>query len=120
MTLRAWNAKLDSTMMSLGFYRSSYEHGIYTRSGSNGQLIVGIYVDDQIITDTCKEAITAFKTEMKKHFQISDLGLLSYYLGIEVKQGPNGVTLTQSVYADKLLERCGLLFCNPSTTPMES
>jgi pantothenate kinase len=49
-------------------------------------LIVRVYVDDLIITDTDEETITVFKTEMKYRFQMSDLGLLSYYLGIEVKQ----------------------------------
>jgi hypothetical protein len=118
--LRAWNAKLDDTMVSLGFQRSSSEHGIYTRSKSGGRLIVGVYVDDLIITGTGKELITAFKTEMKNQFQMSDLGLLSYYLGIEVQQGADGIKLSQSAYAGKLLERCGLADCNPSESPMES
>jgi hypothetical protein len=39
---------------------------------------------------------------------MSDVGLLSYYLGIEVNQGPGGITLCQSAYAGKLLERSGL------------
>jgi hypothetical protein len=83
-------------------------------------LIVGVYVDDLIITGTGKELITAFKTEMKNQFQMSDLGLLSYYLGIEVQQGADGIKLSQSAYAGKLLERCGLADCNPSESPMES
>jgi hypothetical protein len=45
---------------------------------------VGVYVNDLIITDTNDVVITEFKTEMKNRFQMSDLGLLSYYLGIEV------------------------------------
>jgi hypothetical protein len=44
-----------------------------------------VYVDDMIITGTSREIIVAFKLEMKDRFQMSDLGLLSYYLGIEVK-----------------------------------
>jgi hypothetical protein len=43
---------------------------------------VGIYVDDLIITGTNDVVITEFKTEMKDHLQMSDLGHLSYYLGI--------------------------------------
>jgi hypothetical protein len=117
---RAWNAKFDSTMGSLGFQRSSSEHGVYTRSKRGGRLIVSVYVDDLIITDTSKEIIDAFKLEMKDRFQMSDLGLLSNYLGIEVKQGIDGISLCQSAYAGKLLERCGLGSCNPSAFPMES
>ena len=50
---------------------------------------------------------------------MSDLGTLSYYLGIEVCQGPSGITISQERYALKLLERAGMLGCNPSSTPME-
>jgi hypothetical protein len=117
---RAWNAKFDSTMGSLGFQRSSSEHGVYTRSRRGGRLIVGVYVDDLIITGTSKEIIDAFKLEMKDRFQMSDLGLLSYYLGIEVKQGTHDIFLCQAAYAGKLLDRCGLISCNPCASPMES
>jgi hypothetical protein len=96
---RAWNAKLDTTMTSLGFWRSSSEHDIYTQNRSGDWLIVGVYVDDLIITDTDEETITAFKTKMKDQFQMSDLGLVSYYLGIEVKQSVNGIFLCQSASA---------------------
>jgi hypothetical protein len=47
---RAWNAKLDATMLVLGFQRSSSEHGVYTRSSGKSRLIVGVYVNDLIIT----------------------------------------------------------------------
>jgi hypothetical protein len=48
-----------------------------------------------------------------------DLGLLSYYLGIEVKQKPGEVTIGQSAYAEKIIEACGMTGCNPVDTPME-
>jgi len=83
-------------------------------------LIVGVYVDDLITTGASGDDIVTFKQEMKMKFQMSDLGLLSYYLGIEVKQGADGIVLCQSGYAGKVLERCGLASCNASTTPMES
>jgi hypothetical protein len=116
---RAWNAKLHATMVSLGFKKSSSEHGVYTRSRGATQLVIGIYVDDMIITGTSCEEIAAFKLEMKNMFQMSDLGLLSYYLGIEVSQGVDGIKLCQAAYAGKLLEHTGLSACNPSLAPME-
>jgi hypothetical protein len=100
---RAWNAKLNDTLASLGFQRSSSEHGVYTRSRGGGRLIVGMYVDDLIITGTSKEVIVTFKQEMMDHFQMSDLGLLSYYLGIKVKQGADDISLCQSAYTGKIL-----------------
>jgi len=57
---------------------------------------------------------------MMKRFSMSDLGLLSYYLGIEVKQGAAGITLSQNAYALKILEAAGMRNCNPSDTPMEN
>jgi hypothetical protein len=50
---------------------------------------------------------------------MSDLGSLSYYLGIEVKQGKHGIELCQSAYVAKLLDRVGLGDCNGCAAPME-
>ena len=57
---------------------------MYMRNQGKGNLIVGVYVDDLIITGECIQDIDKFKSQMKKLFSMSDLGLLSYYLGIEV------------------------------------
>jgi hypothetical protein len=56
---------------------------------------------------------------MQRIFRMSDLGLLSYYLGLEVTHGAHGITLCQSAYATKVLEKAGLAGCNASATPME-
>jgi len=56
---------------------------------------------------------------MKATFQMSDLGLLHYYLGLEVTQSTDGITLGQSAYAAKILQNAGLAGCNPSFIPME-
>jgi hypothetical protein len=58
---RAWNAKLDSTLLSLGFRRSPSEHAIYIRRKGNMQLVVGVYVDDLVITGASCEDIKKFK-----------------------------------------------------------
>lgn len=50
---------------------------------------------------------------------MSDLGLLSYYLGMEVKQEPGEITLCQSAYASKIVELYGMKGCNAVDTPME-
>jgi hypothetical protein len=102
---RAWNAKLDDTLLSLGFRRTPSEHGIYVRRNGNVQLVVGVYVDDFIITGSDHGNIRSFKEEMAATFKMSDLGLLHYYLGIEVKQSVSGISLSQGAYAMKILER---------------
>jgi hypothetical protein len=63
--------------------------------------------------------VPAFKEEMKATLQMSDLGLLSFYLGIEVHQGDFGITLRQTAYAKRIVELAGLTDCNPALTPME-
>ena len=50
---------------------------------------------------------------------MSDLDALSYYLGIEVRQGKKALTLGQSAYTSKLLEQSGMAECKPCVTPME-
>ena len=57
---------------------------------------------------------------MSKNFKMSDLGVLSYYLGIEVQQSTTGITICQSAYAKKLLDTTGLADSNPTRTPMEA
>ncbi|KAG8648959.1 hypothetical protein MANES_08G054502v8 [Manihot esculenta] len=56
---------------------------------------------------------------MLMQFEMSDLGLLSYYLGIEVRQNSDSITLCQAGYAKKILEKLGLGECNSCSIPME-
>jgi hypothetical protein len=80
---------------------------------------VGVYVDDLVITDTKDAEVASFKEEMKATFQMSDMGLLSFYLGIEVHQGDSGITLRHTAYAKHVVELDRLIDCNPALTPME-
>jgi hypothetical protein len=82
---RAWNARLDSELTKLGFIRNPLEHDVYKRTNHSGYTLVGVYVDD-LITGSSNANIVAFKEDMKRSFSMSDLGLLSYYLGIQVNQ----------------------------------
>jgi hypothetical protein len=73
---RAWNTKLDDTMTVLGFARSLSEPSIYTRKSGQSQLIVGVYVDNLVITGADYDDIGKFKKEMSAAFKMSDLGVL--------------------------------------------
>ena len=112
---RAWYAKLDGSLLSLGFRRSNSEHAVYLRGKGARRLVVGVYVDDLVITGGYTGDIDEFKSQMKATFQMSDLGLLHYYLGLEVTQLDSGITLGQSAYAEKILENAGLTGCNPES-----
>jgi hypothetical protein len=81
--------------------------------------LVDVYVDDLVITGTKETEVEAFKDEMKVTFQMSNLGLLSFYLGIEVHQDSSGISLRQTAYAKRIVELGGLTGCNPAYTSME-
>ena len=117
---RAWNSRLDKELLKLGFEKNPLEHAVYRRSHKDGYLLVGVYVDDLIITGPSLADIEAFNKEMMRSFSMSDLGLLSYYLGIQVTQKGGVITLCQSSYTQKILESTGMKGCNPCYVPMEN
>lgn len=103
----------------MGFIRSAEEHAVYRRGSCKSLILVGVYVDDLIICRLDSSEVATFKQQTKKSFNMSDLGLLSYYLGLEVKQKPGEITICQSAYAKKIVEILVMKDCNPVDTPME-
>ncbi|KAI3498732.1 hypothetical protein L1887_09191 [Cichorium endivia] len=116
---RAWNVRLDKTLKQLGFQRCPQEHAVYKRKKPNSLLIVGVYVDDLIVTGTSEQEVEFFKKQMKQDFDMSDLGELSFYLGIEVQQSKDKFTISQGGYAKRILQVAGMEDCNPAKYPME-
>jgi hypothetical protein len=90
------------------------------RERERERLIVEVYANNLIIMGESIMEVSQFKEEMKHIFNMSDLGTLSCYLGIEVRQDHRGIGLSQSTYATKLLERTGMGNCNPCALPMEA
>nr|GEZ11367.1 ribonuclease H-like domain, reverse transcriptase, RNA-dependent DNA polymerase [Tanacetum cinerariifolium] len=116
---RAWNIKLDNTLKSLDFKKCALEQAIYTKTSKDSTLLIRVYVDDLIITGTPKKEIEKFKAQMEEKFKIRDLGLLAYYLGIEVTQTDGDISIKQSAYANKILKEAGMLDCNETLIPMD-
>ena len=116
---RAWNIKLNKILRGLNFQRCSKEPSLYRKEENKSLLVVVVYVDDLLVTGSSLEVIQEFKREMATKFEMSDLGKLTYYLGIEVYQGENGIVLRQDRYARKILEETGMGSCNPTHVPME-
>ncbi|KAL9259787.1 Retrovirus-related Pol polyprotein from transposon TNT 1-94-like protein [Drosera capensis] len=100
---RVWNIRLDRILKELGFRRYSQEQVVYTRGEGSAALIVGVYVDDLIVTGGNSREVKLFKQQMMTEFEMSDLGLLSYYLRIEVEQKKGQINLKQSAYAKKIV-----------------
>lgn len=116
---RAWYVKLNKCLENLGFTRCPYEHAVYTRREGNETLIIGVYVDDLLVTGTSLPLIKKFKEQMSMQFEMSDLGKLSHYLGIEVVQAKDYIELKQTAYAKKVLEKSGMAECKVTKYPME-
>ena len=116
---RAWNEKLNKVLEDLGFTKCSKEPSLYRRRGKDFLLLVAVYVDDLLITGSNKTQIIDFKREMSTVFQMSDLGLLTYYLGIEVVQHEAGTTIHQGRYSTRILQETGMEECNSTHVPMD-
>ena len=85
--LRAWYEKVDSYFKENGFERSKNEPTLYVKKkGDVDFLVVCLYVDDMIYMGSSKLIIAEFKFSMMRKFEMSDLGILHYFLGLEVNQ----------------------------------
>jgi hypothetical protein len=84
-------------LLSLGFWRTPSTHTVYIQwNGVDlAQLVVRVYVDDLVITDSDYANIKSFREEMAAMFKMTDLILLHYYCSIEVKQSVSGISLSQ-------------------------
>jgi hypothetical protein len=77
-----------------------------------------VYVDDIIIASSYDEAINALLSNLRTDFALKDLGLLSYFLGIEVKKCDDGIVLTQEKFMMDVLKRVSMSDCEPTRTPL--
>jgi hypothetical protein len=115
---RAWNHKIDLYLHQNGFSRSQSEPSLYIKKKGEDFLMVCLYVDNLIYAGTSKNMVAEFKTTMMKEFKISDLGLMRYFLGIQVKQSPGKIFISQEKYVTDLLKKFHMSKCKPVTSPM--
>ncbi|KAI5344202.1 hypothetical protein L3X38_012079 [Prunus dulcis] len=115
---RAWYKEINSYFIKTGFYRSPSEATLYTKVSTSGILIVSLYVDDIIYTGSSKEMMAAFKDDMMRQYEMTDLGLLHHFLGLGVLQTDTCIFLHQKKYAKTLLDKFGLKDCKSVATPL--
>nr|XP_016479378.1 PREDICTED: uncharacterized mitochondrial protein AtMg00810-like [Nicotiana tabacum] len=101
------------------FTKCPYEHTLYTKIEDEKLVIVCLYVDDLIYAGNDSALLEKFKQSMMTEFDMSDLGLMHYFLGSEVKQSASGFFISQKKYVQETLERFRLQSCNSVTTPEE-
>lgn len=116
---RAWYSKIEGYFLNEGFDKCTSEHTLFVKTGENGlMLIVSLYVDDLIFTGNDNSMFAQFKESMKKEFDMTDLGRMSYFLGVEVVQSAAGIFISQGKYAKEILERFGMDNSKPVDNPV--
>ncbi|KAL1549227.1 hypothetical protein AAHA92_17357 [Salvia divinorum] len=113
---RPWNSRIDKCLEDNGFTKCPYEHTLYVSRKENDILIVCLYVDDLIFTGNNPSMFEEFKKVMTKEFEMTDIGLMAYYLGVQVKQLEDGVFITQEHYAKEILKKFKMEDCKPINT----
>ncbi|WOG95118.1 hypothetical protein DCAR_0314420 [Daucus carota subsp. sativus] len=118
---RAWNTRVDEYFQKNGFVKSPYEHALYTKTNSGGDImIVCLYVDDMIFTGNNPGMFDDFKKVMTNEFEMTDIGQMSYFLGVEVKQSKDGIFMCQKKYAEQILKKFRMEECKSVSTPAEA
>lgn len=115
---RAWYSRIDEHLLSLGFTKSLSESTLYVKRVGSDIVIISLYVDDLLVTGNNAIQIEDFKKEMMKVFEMTDLGEMTYFLGIEIKQAQNEVFIYQRKYLKEILKRFGMEECKSVSTPM--
>ena len=116
---RNWNAVLDSFFKENGFTQSEVDACLYKKGEENLTLIV-VWVDDIVIAASTETLLNSTKDMLKHRFKMKDLGPISWFLGIQFKQTPSGITMNQTFYLKGVLERFQMSDCKPRSTPCEA
>jgi hypothetical protein len=109
---RAWYGRIDSFLTSLGFTKSKADSNIYFKIMNNEPVILLLYVDDLFLTGE-EKLIVECKRRLASEFEMKDLGLMHYFLGLEVWQSPERIFLNQGKYTVESLKRFDMLECKP-------
>lgn len=102
---RAWYSRIDDYFISLRFTRYESYHSLYTKHEDGEILIIILYVDDLIITNSNTSQINYLKNQISKAFEMSNLDLLHYYLSMEFWQKGDRIFISWSKYAYSILKR---------------
>ena len=116
---RNWNFVLSDFLKSIGFKQSEVDACLFTKFDSEISYIV-IWVDDIVIATNSEIQLNAIKKSLMQRFKMTDLGPLSWFLGIEFHVTSGGISMCQSRYIEGVLKRFGMESCNPRSTPCES
>ncbi|GJV06734.1 retrovirus-related pol polyprotein from transposon TNT 1-94 [Tanacetum coccineum] len=115
---RAWYDTLSKFLLAQGFSKGVVDPTLFIRKTGKHTLHVQIYVDDIIFASTDPTDCDRFSTEMSSKFQMSMMGQISFFLGLQISQNPRGIFINQSKYANEILKKFDLHKSDPVDTPM--
>jgi hypothetical protein len=107
---KAWYERLTTYLLAKGITRGQADRTLFIRNQGTHKLIAQIYVDDIIFGATLDSLAHEFSEEMKQEFEMSMIGELNYFLGLQVKQIAEGIFISQSKYAKDLVKWFGLVW----------
>ncbi|GJQ95163.1 retrovirus-related pol polyprotein from transposon TNT 1-94 [Tanacetum coccineum] len=117
---RAWYETLSTYLLDNGFQRGKIDKTLFIRRDKGDILLVQVYVDDIIFGSTKKSLCTEFEKMMHKKFQMSSMGELTFFLGLQVKQKEDGIFISQDKYVTEILKKFGFTDVKTASTPMET
>jgi hypothetical protein len=110
---------MDTFLIATGFSIFHYDHNVYTKKVGSHLIILVLYVDDHILTGSDSKISNHVKTSLKKKFEMTYLGFLHYFLGLQVLQTIEGIFLSQSKYDCDLLRLFHMDDCKPTPSPFQ-
>ncbi|RVW71674.1 Retrovirus-related Pol polyprotein from transposon TNT 1-94 [Vitis vinifera] len=116
---RAWYSRIDAYLLQQGFKRSESEATLYVlKVQEEVQLIVSLYVDDLLVTGCNSKILKQFMVQMESEFEMSNLGEMKYFLGMEIHQCEAGIFISQQKYALKVLKKFHMERSKSVATPL--
>ncbi|GJV78436.1 putative ribonuclease H-like domain-containing protein [Tanacetum coccineum] len=117
--LRAWYETLANYLLGNGFKRGKIDQTLFIKKQKGDILLVQVYVDDIIFGSTNKELCTAFEKLMKDKFQMSSMGELTFFLGLQVTQKEDGIFISQDKYVAEILKKFNYTDVKSASTPVD-
>nr|GFC67416.1 uncharacterized mitochondrial protein AtMg00810-like [Tanacetum cinerariifolium] len=102
-----------------GFQRGKIDQTLFIKKQKGDVLLVQVYVDDIIFGSTNKDLCKAFEKLMKDKFQMSSMGELTFFLGLQVKKKQYGLFISHDKYVAEILRKFGLTDRKSASTPID-
>nr|GEV03937.1 hypothetical protein [Tanacetum cinerariifolium] len=115
---RAWYDTLSWFLLDNKFSKGAVDPTLFTQKTGKHILLIQIYVDDIIFSSRNPKACDIFSNEISSKFQMSMMGQMLFFLGLQVSQNPKGIFINQSKFALEILKKFEMDSCDPVDTPM--